>query len=264
MEPGIYDGLDNDVYHASPGISKSGLSIFADSPARYRWGERPKTRPLFLGSLIHCAVLEPEQLEHRYFVTDLKTLNPDHKAYREEEQRAAGAELVKRTDFDQACYIRDSVMGHNVARSLIDESLIVERSGAWIDPETGVLCRLRADGINKAAGVIIDAKSCEDASWSAFSNAMLNYRYHWQDVIYRDGLEHAEGWRAEAMVFIAIEKTKPYLVGAYKLDAESRALGHDQVRAAMSYYAKCKAEDHWPGHSDFIEEIRLPNRAFRG
>ena len=67
MNPGIYYGMSNADYHASEGISKSGLDLIASSPAHYyarkldpkRPPEAEQTIAQQNGEIAHCAILEP-------------------------------------------------------------------------------------------------------------------------------------------------------------------------------------------------------------
>ena len=61
MIPGIYDGIENAVYHATEGLSSSGLSRLAQSPAHYQaYKANPpeQTAAMRMGSAVHAAVLE--------------------------------------------------------------------------------------------------------------------------------------------------------------------------------------------------------------
>lgn len=74
MKPGIYRGIPNDMYHGGPGISKSGLDLIRKSPAHYRAvvnaandnEERKPTLAQFIGTALHCLVLEPGEFVRTY------------------------------------------------------------------------------------------------------------------------------------------------------------------------------------------------------
>ena len=67
--------LSNADYHADPAVSASHLHAIARSPYHY-WSRYldPNRKPveptaaMRLGSLVHCAVLEPDELSQRYSV----------------------------------------------------------------------------------------------------------------------------------------------------------------------------------------------------
>ena len=262
MTPGIHDGLPADDYHAAPGISKSGLSRFADCPARFRWGKPATTEALRFGSLIHTAILEPVELDRRYKPSGLTRFSEREKAYQDELAKAGGRELVKQADYDEARRIQEAVLAHPVVRELLTPDLIAERSFAWHDPATGVLCRGRADGVNPAERLFVDIKTCADASHDAFAKAAHAYRYHWQAEMYTAGMQRADGWRANGFFFICVEKEPPYLTAVYEIGEPERELARFEVDAALARYAECLARDEWPGHSDLIEVLSFPRYAF--
>lgn len=262
MKPGVHDGLTIEAYHASPGISKTGLARYADNPARFRWGEHPQTRSMAFGSLIHTAVLEPDQLDHRYQASQLRAFNENHRAYQAEQAQALGRELVKQADLDDARRIADAVHAHPVASALLTPHLIVERSFAWNDPATSTLCRGRADAIEPNMRVMVDLKSTEDAGPDAFARACLNYRYHWQVPMYSDGMLEADGWMPDAFIFLAVEKARPHLVGCYELDKRSILLGRRDIAHWLPRYARSLASEEWRGHAQHIQTISLPHFAF--
>ena len=263
MTPGIHDGLTIDTYRTAPGISRSGLAQYADCPARYRYGDPQQTRNMFLGTLIHCAILEPDQLHRRYQPSGLRTFNANHHAYRAEEAAAAGCELVKQADLDNARRIADAVHAHPTARAIIGAGLIVERSFAWHDPATGVLCRGRTDGIAPSLRAVLELKSCEDAGADAFAEACRKFRYHWQPPMYSDGLQHSDGWTPDAFLLVAVERHKPYLAATYELDPPSVQLGRAEIAHWLPAYSRSLQTDTWPGHPAGIQPLSLPARAFR-
>lgn len=264
MLPGIYDGMSSDEYHAdTESISKSGLSRLYDNPARYRYGEQKRTPALAFGQLVHTAVLEPDTINSRFFPSALERFNERDGKYKDEATRAAGRTLVKQADFDKAQRMRDAVHANAVAREFITSDLVVERTLCWNDPGTGVRLRARPDGMARAKGVILDLKTCEDAGEAAFAKSVHDYRYHWQPVIYGDGVHHSEGWRPEAFIFLAIEKEPPYLTATYELMAEATDLARLQIDGALSAYAACLASDEWTGHSPGLVRLDLPYYAYR-
>ncbi len=260
MQPGVYSGISSEAYHSSAGVSTSYLKEHRKAPAKARFGERRETEALKLGSLIHCAVTEPERLATRYAVTKLDRTGT--KAWEDAERQAGGRILIKQADWDDALRMRDAVYRHPIARELLGAAGPVEDSFWWIDPETGVLCRGRADKIAAGMGVVVDLKSTEDASPAGFAKSVETYLYDWQNVIYTDGLAAAPGgFQAQAFVFLAIEKSYPHLVGAYELQAEDVDKARHQVREQMRSYRQCEITDTWPGYSDTLEPLAISARA---
>ncbi|WP_446918719.1 PD-(D/E)XK nuclease-like domain-containing protein [Klebsiella pneumoniae] len=74
FEPGRYEGIPNEVYHAANGISSSMIKDARVSLMYYhgrhvaRSIEREETDALFFGTLVHALALEPEKFDEEYVV----------------------------------------------------------------------------------------------------------------------------------------------------------------------------------------------------
>jgi exodeoxyribonuclease VIII len=262
--PGIYSGIPEEKYHGGPEISISGLKMFAEpgGPARYRYGKRDETRALRLGSLLHCALLEPNDLDKRYCVVNLERFDPRSSAYKDAEAAALGRELVKRADYDNAKRFADQVLKTPLIAELFSKNLEVENSVYWTDPVTGLACRGRVDAMRRDHRILIDIKSTESANPSDFARTCANYRYHWQDAYYRDGILESGAFKPEAFLFIAIEKTEPYVHGIYELEERALDLARSEIRLHLDHFAQCKERDQWPGLPGDLVTLPLPSYLF--
>ena len=184
MDPGIYDGIPNEVYQSSDGISTSFLKTFANSPKKARYGEHVTTPALEAGTLIHAAIIEPKLLDTRYIPTDVQRTNSAQWVL--EESLSMGRTLVKRAEYDRALHMRDAVYADPEARDLLG-NIKVERAFWFADPTTGLLRRGKADAVNDDFHCHLDVKTCEDSSRHAFRNSVGTYKYHWQQATYTDG-----------------------------------------------------------------------------
>jgi hypothetical protein len=63
---------------------------------------------------------------------------------------------------------------------------------------------------------------------------------------------------ASHFVFIAVEKTAPYAVGVYCLDAASIAVGRERNMKHLDLFEACHTSGKWPAYSSEIETISLP------
>lgn len=154
--------------------------------------------------------------------------------------------------------MRESVMAHPAAsRLLTSVPGKAEISFYWNDAKTGEVCRMRPDWL-RDDDLIVDLKTCEDASLDGFAKSVANWRYDVQDAFYSDGFEAVTGRKPKGFVFIAVEKKPPYAVGVYVLDAETKEIGRAQYREDLDKYAECKANDVWPGYGDTIQKLNMP------
>ena len=247
----------NADYHADPAISASHLHAVAKSPYHY-WSrfldpQRPKVEPtaaMRLGSLVHCAVLEPDELTTRYGVCPSRTT----KAGKEQAaaMQAAGIEAVTSSDMELALAMAGAVRSHQAAAALL-RSGAAEQSFWWDDAPTGMRCKCRPDWLNGTT--VVDLKTTTDASPAGFAKSVANFRYHVQANHYLAGLA------AERFVFIAVEKSYPYAVGVYELDADAMQCGEELRRNDMQTIADCRAILEWPGYDNSIKTISLPKWA---
>lgn len=176
--------------------------------------------------------------------------------------------------WDQLHAMRDAVYAHPTARALLTNvEGKAEQSVYWKDAATGTLCRCRPDWW-RADGVIVDLKTTEDASPEGFSKSIGGWRYHVQHPFYLDGVNaalqqgHKPSWlkatECKAFAFLAVEKTACVVngqakgVAVYVLDDAAVALGRAQYQRDLATYAECQRTGIWPGYSDGVESISVP------
>lgn len=258
--------MTNDAYHAAPGYSKSHLDKIADCGLAY-WHHylNPDREPdedtpaTLVGSACHTAVLEPDLLDSAYKV--LPDLDLRTKAGRAERDafKAAhpGAVILTVDQLATAKAVRDAVYRHPVAAKLFRGGR-AEQSFFAIDPETGELVKCRTDYFRPEAGMIVDLKSCDDASPAGFGKSVANYRYHLQPPWYQDVLEALYGEAPPYWVFVAVEKVPPYKIGVYFPTLEDIALGRRQARRDFLRILECKRTGNWPDYGDKVQALQLP------
>jgi exodeoxyribonuclease VIII len=244
----------NADYHADPAISASHLHAVAASPYHY-WSrflnpDRPpsvQTAAMKLGSLTHCAVLEPDELSSRYGIC----LPRNTKAGKEMEGEmiAAGIEAVTASEMEQAMAMAGSVRSHQAAAALLRDGK-AEQSFWWDDTPTGLRCKCRPDWYT--GNTIVDLKTTTDASPKGFARSVAQWRYAIQQNHY------LAGTFAERFVFIAVEKTYPYAVGVYELDEAAALYGETERRNNLQTIADCRAISEWPGYGNTIQPLGLP------
>lgn len=261
---GLVHGLPNETYHAAPGISKTGLDKLARSPAHYLAylrEDRRETPALRLGRLIHAAVLEPDSLALAVGPDCGKKSKEDKATWADFNAKNIGCEIVTADEAETIRSVRDSVYAHPAARRLLFARGVAEASGWWFDQTTGELCRCRPDYL-RSDGIVIDLKTTEDAGPS-FSRSAANYAYHKQAAFYADGLAAITGETPAGFVFVAVEKTPPYAVAVYQLDAVAMEVGRALYQRDLMTLAECKISRQWPAYSEKIETLSLPGWAVK-
>lgn len=267
MEPGIHT-MDIEAYHCAPGVSKTGLDALAISPAHY-WRRHqdperpaPKARAGQLeGNLAHCAVLEPAEFARRYAVGP--AVNRNAAAWKAFVADNAGRIAIQPDQYEVAMRQADAVRAlPEVCEALAHGA--AEVSAFWRDPETQVLCRCRPDWAHDCGSegvILLDLKTCSDASAAGFARQAARKSYHRQDAHYSDGYAQASGRPVLAFIFAAVEDEWPYAANALMLDDASKEQGRRECRRLLATYAQCQQSGVWPGYGSAIQLINLPRWA---
>lgn len=264
-------GLVHDLpiadYHASPGISNSGLGDFARSPFHFHALHLNPLRPpaketpsQLAGNLFHCAIFESDDFAARYPVgPNVKTKNSrDWHAFEESLQPGQVAIKAEQAEIAQAQAL--SVRSNPELARLLRNGRH-EVSAYWIDPATGELCRCRPDWthtVNPDGVILLDGKTCGDASPSEFARQIGRMGYHRQAAFYTDGYEAATGKTVLAFIFGAVEDKWPFASSAVMLDDESLERGRAENAELLERYAACRRANDWPGYGAGVELVTLP------
>jgi hypothetical protein len=267
LEPGVYALTDEEYF--APDLARITLSasgakelLKPGGPARFRHqldnGTSEVRREFDLGHAVHTLVLGSGPELVRFPGTGA---NPE--AWQKNDDKAAVAKLraegkvpLRPSDYAAAHAMAGAVKAHPIAGKLFTRGE-PERALIWQDPATGVWCRSKADWLRTDG--IVDLKTAESASEDALSKAVNNHGYYVQDAFYRRGFRALHPGVEPFFVFVAVEKTAPYLVHVVQLKERATAHGDRQVSAALEIYRDCTASGRWPGYpTDGITEIDLP------
>lgn len=175
------------------------------------------------------------------------------------EQWAEGAKgkvVLTAAEYRKVMLMRDSVMAHPTARSLIEAPGHTQASYYFTDDETGELCRCRPDKRPELGGrawtMDLKITSTIDEFWRACDD----YRYDVQDAFYSHGTRTLTG-EDSPFVFVAVSSVRDaarYPVRCFSLPAFMRDAGTEKMRADLNLYARCKRRGEWPG----IEVVTRP------
>lgn len=250
IDPGIYD-IPNEQYHASAGLSRSGIMELLKTPrhyqARYIEGFKEKSKSAYeVGTLFHALVLEPHLFEQNFAIT---TRRRTQKA----KDAVGDKELLKSKDYEIAKAMKKAVFSNQDAAALLQNAQI-EKSIYWNDPETGILCKCRPDilFISENISYMADLKSVKDASKWAFEKSIHEYGYHIQAASIQEGVFHATGIKIpdEAFFWIVCEKQPPFLNSVYILSSKAMQRGRELFRQGLELYKQCAQTNEWPGYQN--------------
>ena len=266
MKPGFYIAteLSAEQYHAGPGVSNSGLKLIGDKTPRHFYAQYldPNRRrdegsaAKFIGTAVHAACLEPAEFENQYVISPYDARNAaGYKAWSKEQTK----KILLPRDYDSVIGMREAIYTHPTASTLLwdVEPEHFEYSAYAIDPETGVMVRIRMDALT-SCGWIVDVKKTQDASPEGAAKTIANYGYYHQAAMYTDVLTLASGQAPAGFAFVFVEEQYPHAVAVYCLRDEDIYRGRMMYRRNLQLYAECLAENKWPGYGEGASYIDLP------
>lgn len=263
---GLFEALSASEYHQREiGVaSKSALDRLHKTPSKYlAWvkGEIDSdddTEALAFGRAFHCALLEPDVFEQTHIVVPdfgdcrFKEAKANRDAWRRDN---AGKVELSPKDERTILGMSRSVRKHPLAGAAIREGKS-ELTARWIDEETGLRCKARADYYVRDMAMIVDIKTTGDASARAFARSCTEYAYHRQDAFYRDGFIALDA-PVDDFVFVAVEKKAPYDVAVHQVNEDGLALGRRSIRDDLATLKQCIERNHFPGYPEQITKLRL-------
>lgn len=268
IEPGIYD-ISNDAYHSSPGLSRSALWAFKELPKKYWYKyisglyEEPKESQAYvIGNLVHKLLLEPEEASMMYHMmpeVDRRT-KAGKEAWANAIQMLGDKQAVTEADFSKASKMSESVLSNlmitNVLRPI--HGVQVEKSIYWKDLPTGLLLKCRPDAFK--GSLVIEIKTCDDASPRAFQMSAMKYGYYLQAALIYEGLLSI-GIKMEHFLFVCVEKSPPYATALYRLDEDALQYGLDLLCKLKGEFKKCQDKSEWNDYG--MQTLSVPNWAVK-
>ena len=256
---GVVEDLSDRVYHSDvETLSSTGARKILRSPARFKWDldhPSPYKRQFEIGHAAHTLILGTG--------SDIEVIDaPDWRANdaraAREQALACGKTPLLAKEFEQISALKEAALAHEVVGPLLHrDDLVREVSMFWLDGATGAACRARPDLATADWSLLIDYKTTVDASPAGFAKSLGNFWYHCQQAWYMDAVKHFTG-RDPAFVFIAQEKTPPYLVGVYVVDQTAIELADAMNRKARLTWRRCTETDEWPGYTPEPTVVPLP------
>lgn len=244
-DPGFYPDIPEADYHADRySLSVSGAKVLLKAPALFRWQqENPVHKDVFdFGSAAHALVLD-RGIESIYVAPydDWKTRPA------QEERRLAresGLSVILPSEWLTVCDMADRLASHRKAMELLKDGA-PEVSAYALDDDTGVMRRCRFDLLG--TDLLSDYKTTICSEPRDFVRSAARFGYHMQHPWYLD-MARDLGHPGRGFLFIAQEKTAPYLVTVIELPPELVEAGRDRNRAALQRFRDCTETDLWPGY----------------
>lgn len=271
---GVWLDLPAETYHAAPGVSHSMLKNMHPRPAHllaYLQEKREPTPAMILGTLVHSCVLEPDKPLPQIAVkpANMKFSTNEGKAWRAEQIKAGRLIIGEDANATLKGTVA-SIAAHPICQQIFANGVSEVSIFHKINLAGTVLRKARLDWV-PPGNALVDVKTCQDASPEAFAKDILNHRYHSQGAYYLDAWNDSQEllqplglWQPkECFVIVAVEKAPPYLVAVYTL--HYRAVGKGRARNIddLGMYIRCASENHWPGYSEEMVTLDLPEWSYK-
>jgi hypothetical protein len=263
-EPGVYDDIPAEVYHADPvaggSLSSSAAKKLLACPAKYAYERahpRPPKKEFDLGHAVHRLVLGAG--------TDLVVVEADNWRTKAAQQARADAYAAGKTplllgEWDQVQAMHDALLSHWAGQFF--RGGVAEQVAVWRDEATGVMCRAMLD--YRVGQRICDYKTAASVNPADLDDAVYRFGYDLQRAFYAEAVQAVglvDG--PPSWVFVAQEKEPPYLVTAFELDGDYAAIGAAKARRAREVWRDCTTAGTWPGYpgTDDVVTIAPPRWA---
>ena len=238
-------------YRKHPAISRSELFKISESPEKFKYYQEHPEEPtpaLVFGQLFHAMALTPETVWEQFAV--MPNVDRRTKVGKEEwalfETDNQGKDIITANDFEQIKAMYDALYSTPYVAKLLSGTK--ELSFFMEDESTGVMMKCRPDCLTDIGDthILIDYKSCTDATSEQFMKDAIKLMYDLQMAYYKDILDKQRGCE-HTVLFIAQEKTAPYLVNVLEANEYFIKSGRDMYRTYLDMYAECEKSGNWYG-----------------
>lgn len=231
---------------ADEALRFSRLKRFSQSAAHYLGAEGPAGGGIDIGSAAHSLVLGGVQ------VVEYKAGRRAGKAFDAFEADNPDALILSPSEYRKANGMAAAVKANRLACSVLDG----EREKTYTWRLQGRLCRGTPDVRGKRH--VAELKTGETADPRFFPFKVRRFCYHGQLAWYSDGAVLAGLPDPEEHYIVAVEATAPYVVTVFRIAPATIDMGRRLIRLWFERLLQCEAAQEWPGYSQSVVELALP------
>lgn len=257
--PGLYLRIPEEVYHADENsLSSTGVRqlVKAGGPAKHRFGVRAESDAFDIGIAAHTLLLGAGAGIEEVFAETWQT--KDAKDARAKARAAGKVPLLTKQAKAVRAMVDAALAQPEVAELLTGGAS--EISAYAMDPATWLMLRARFDHVHITADrhvTVGDYKTTRSAAPKPFAKSAAEYGYFVQEAHYRRVLAEL-GFVVDRFVFVAQEKTEPYLTCLHEYGPAEVAEGDRIVSAGIELWDQCRQADDWPGYGNQTYRMHLP------
>jgi hypothetical protein len=184
---------------------------------------------------------------------------------------ADGKIFLDKEDFDKIKAMKARLFSHTYAKMLLTNGTPELGISGTLQTMAGEInVRLKPDYIKEKKRIIVDLKTCADASLDGFTRAAADMDYHIQAAFYSDMIELMRGDNmGQTFIFIAQEKKKPFAFNLFECSPQFISQGRYEYEMLLQLYKYCVDNNKWPGYQCFcpnrfgLMELNLPKYAIK-
>lgn len=262
---GLYD-ISMEEYHGDccDGHSVSGtglVKIEQKTLAHYWWDsylnperDPPDSPALSFGRAAHAMILgEPEFA--KFFV--ISPYN-DFRTKEAREWKANETRTVITTEqLRQIRTMAKSIVAHPLLRNAFQDGQ-PEQSLIWKDAETGIWLKSRPDWLPREIQFVPNYKTARTGKPADWAKAAFDFGYHMGAALTLEGLKQVRGWDKATYYFVVQEKEAPYVVTPILIRDTDVEWGALLYRRSLRRLANALEKNEWPGYSDAVVEVMMP------
>jgi len=254
----------DNAYRKDPGIAQSHLKSILISPAHYKAAQQRRfavTPNMTLGSALHCAVLEGQDVFEVNYVMRPEGLNLNTKAGKEwaAEQKSKGLTVL---NGEQVLQLNGMVKALQQLEWFAPErqaelKRFSEISIYWEWCEMD--CKARLDRVIELPDkvLVLDLKTTDSVNPRKFLDKVIYLNYLFQAAYYSKAASIAFGKPAE-FIFVGVERDAPNCIDYFTPTPDMAAEGERQCEFALRTLKQCILTDEWPGPPPTMNQMNLP------
>jgi len=237
----IYE--DDDWYYADrEHVTNSMLSELKKSPLHLKAyldkaNQKEEKNHNVYGRAFHCAILEPNFFNERFFVLDDEKVCLEiggakprgTKKYKEWKanklEKSKGKAILGLDDYNDIMRMRDKIHGIDYFRNLIE---ITHKEQIMHDEIHGIKRKVKLDAV-RHEDFALDLKSSKDPV-GKFRNSFYKYDYGRQMSWYKDTS------LVKSIFVLSVEKTWPYSIGFFEVSDDTLDRGREEYESLLENY----------------------------
>lgn len=240
------DALRQAAINSTP-LRFSRLKLMGISPAHYAAGSDPSSSAIAIGNAADQLILTgavplvfPGKVRRG---KEWDAWSADH----EGELIVTAKELAAATGMAKA--LRQNTDACRMLDGLIQQTMYWDLNGRS--------CRGTPDV--RGESFLTDLKTGETSDPRFFPWKVRRFAYHAQLAWYRDGAHRNDYGPITDTYIVAIEQAPPYVVTPFRLNEHLLEIGDKQWRTWFEHLRTCEESGRFPGYSDSIVDLDLPD-----